>query len=100
MKRNIARRTEAKIEVAAGAVQEKVGQVIGDQEMEAKGVAHQLIGNARNEVAKAAEQAQGVVEEVVGVAKNEAGRLLGDTSLQVEGKVEEIRGKVRKAMNK
>lgn len=95
----IVERAKAKLEVAAGAVTETVGRVVGNEKMEAEGAAHQVIGNARNAKAKAAEHTKGVVEEVIGTVKNKVGRVVGDDSLAAEGKIEEIKGKARQTLN-
>ncbi len=96
---NLAERGKANVEVVLGAIQEGIGHVIGNEKMEAKGAAHQVVGHARDDAAQAKEHTKGVIEEVVGVAKNKAGHLVGDTSMQVEGKVEELTGKARQVVN-
>ena len=99
MKNNLQERGEAKMEALGGAIQQAVGHVIGNEKMEAKGAAHKVIGNARDEAARVVEHTKGVVEEVVGAAKNKAGHLVGDTNLEVDGKVEQLTGKARQAVN-
>lgn len=96
----ITERAKAKVEVAAGTLQEATGRVLGDEVMEVKGAAHQISGHAREEAIKAGERTRGSVEEVVGAVKKTAGKVLGDSSLEAEGKVEQITGKVRRAANK
>jgi uncharacterized protein YjbJ (UPF0337 family) len=100
VKSNITKIAQAKVEVAAGSLQEAVGHAIGNEKMEAKGAAHQVTGHAREAAAKNAEHRKGVIEEVVGAAKNEAGHLIGDRGLQVTGKVEVLKGKARQAITK
>jgi uncharacterized protein YjbJ (UPF0337 family) len=97
---NLTKRSKANVEVAVGAIQEGLGRVIGDEDMEARGAAHQVVGHARDEAAKAAERIRGRVEEIAGIAKNEAGQLLGDRTTEVEGKVKELTGKARQLVNR
>ena len=101
MKKNVvAERGKANVERALGAIQEGVGHVIGDEKMEARGAAHQEIGDARDKAAMTAERIDGAVQEITGVAKHEVGHLRGDTAQQVEGKIQELTGQVRQALNK
>lgn len=100
MKGNLKKRGKAKAEVVGGAIQEAVGHVLGNETMEAKGEARQLVGHAREHAAKVAERTQGVVEEVMGSAKDEAGQLIGNTEMEVKGKLEKLKGKARQATNR
>jgi uncharacterized protein YjbJ (UPF0337 family) len=65
-KSNVTRRVEGNVESAAGAVEKTVGQAIGNEHMEAEGAARQAEGNVRVGAAKAAERTKGAVEEVKG----------------------------------
>jgi len=100
MKDGIKKRGAAQADVVAGAIQEAVGHVLGNETMEAKGEARQIVGHAREKAAKVAERTQGVVEEVLGTAKDEAGKLLGDTEMEVTGKLKKLKGKARQAANR
>lgn len=88
MGNNLKKRGQAKVEVAAGAVQEAIGHAIGNEEMEAKGIAHQAAGHTKEKVAKVKERVEGMVEGIAGKAK------------QVEGKVVELAGKAKQALNR
>jgi uncharacterized protein YjbJ (UPF0337 family) len=99
-KNNIIERSDAKVEVAAGVVQEAVGKVIGNEKMEAKGAAHQVVGAARGEVARAAEHLKGAVEQVSGAAKAKIGDILDKPKMEAEGKVVAWTGKARQAVSK
>jgi uncharacterized protein YjbJ (UPF0337 family) len=46
------------------------------------------------------DRVKGTIDEVVGSAKREAGELTGDTQLQVEGMVQQVKGKVENAWGK
>lgn len=46
------------------------------------------------------DRAKGTIDELVGSAKRKAGDLTGDTQLQVEGIVQEVKGKVESAWGK
>ena len=45
-------------------------------------------------------RAKGTIDEVVGSAKRKAGELTGNTQLQVEGMVQQVKGKVENAWGK
>ncbi len=106
MKRNLSERAEAKLRVAAGTLQAAVGRAMGDGKLEAKGAARQEVGRARTDAAVADEalqntvaHVQGVVEETKGAAKAKAGKILKDKNMQLNGKVEEMKGRVRQSLN-
>lgn len=98
-KNNMAERGKGKVEAAAGAIEKAVGGAIGDDKMAARGEAHKVLGNARDDSARRAEHTKGVIEEAVGTAKAKAGHLLGKRGLEVSGKVETLTGKARQAAN-
>ena len=93
-------RAKGTMEVVKGTVQKAVGKATDDDEMEAKGLAQQVVGGARVEAAKAAERTKGAVEQAVGAVKKTAGKIIDDKSMEVEGKVEELKGKARRSLNK
>lgn len=98
-KNNMAERGLGKVEAVAGAIEEAVGEAIGNDKMAARGAAHQVVGHARDDSARTKEHTKGVIEEAVGTAKAKAGQLLGKRGLEVEGKVEALTGKARQAVN-
>ena len=46
------------------------------------------------------DRAKGTIDEVMGSAKRKAGELTGNTQLQVEGIVQQVKGKVENAWGK
>ena len=46
------------------------------------------------------DRAKGTIDEMVGVAKQKAGGLTGNTKLQVEGEVQQVKGKLETAWGK
>lgn len=46
------------------------------------------------------ERVKGTIDEVVGSVKRRAGELVGDSHLQVEGMVQQVKGKVENAWGK
>jgi uncharacterized protein YjbJ (UPF0337 family) len=100
MKKNLSNRVKGKAEEIAGTAQKTLGHVIGDHDMEAHGVAHEVSGKARQETAKLAEAVEAKVATAVGAAKAGVGEAVGDRRLYLNGKVEELEGKARTALNK
>lgn len=96
MKETVKNRVKGKAEEIGGTLQQNLGQLVGDEEMEARGAAHVVQGEARQAAAKAVEQAQGAVDEAVGTVKETLGGLVGNQRLQIEGTVQRIGGKMRK----
>jgi uncharacterized protein YjbJ (UPF0337 family) len=97
---NGAKRVKGKVEEIKGTLKEGVGNLIGNEQMQAEGHAEKVTGQARQDVAKAAEQIKGVGEELVGKAKGAVGGLIGNEQMQVEGKGEELKGKGRQKANR
>lgn len=46
------------------------------------------------------DRGKGTIDEFVGSAKRKAGELTGNTSLQVEGAVQQVKGKLENALGK
>lgn len=97
---NASKRAEGTAEELGGRVQRAAGKVIGNKEMEARGNARIVEGEAKQEVAKGAERAKGTAEKAVGAVKNAAGAVLDNEQLEAEGRAEQLKGDARKAANK
>lgn len=97
---NIANRGEGVAEQVGGAIKKGIGQVIGNEQMEAEGEAKRLKGKAREEEAKAEERVKGKVEEVTGAIKNRVGAVIDNEQMQAEGKARELKGEARQEANK
>jgi len=91
---------KGQVDKAKGVVKENVGHLIGNKELEGKGMVQRAEGEARVEGAKTAEYTKGTVESLKGTVKEKVGDLTGDKSLQGEGMVDKAKGEARKATNK
>lgn len=96
---NATNRAKGKAQEIGGAIQKNIGKAIGNEKMERKGATRELKGEARQEVAKAAERVKGTVEKAVGGVKSAIGDALGNENLEAEGDREVAKGKARKALN-
>jgi uncharacterized protein YjbJ (UPF0337 family) len=93
-------RAKGKLEELAGKAKVRLGKAIGNEQMQAEGVARQLRGKATQEVVKAGERTKGKVEEVAGLAKGKLGKLIKNEQMQAEGKLKELKGTARQRVNK
>lgn len=93
-------RAKGKVEEIRGAVKEGVGDLIGNEQMQAEGHAEKVTGQARQEVVKAEEQVKGVGEEIGGKVTGAVGSLIGNEQMQAEGKAKELKGKGRQKANR
>ena len=62
-------RIKGKAEETKGKVKSAVGDLIGNEKLQAEGKAEELEGQARQEVAKATEQVKCAVQEIKGQVK-------------------------------
>jgi uncharacterized protein YjbJ (UPF0337 family) len=92
-------RIKGAAEEALGNVKQGVGNLIGNEQMQAEGKATELKGEARQEGAKAAERGEGLLEEVGGNIKQGVGNLIGNEQMQAEGKATELKGEARQKAN-
>ncbi len=97
---NNSKRAEGKGEEIVGGVQKAVGKVLGDQDLAARGQAHQDVGRTKQAAAKTAETVKGAVEQVVGSVKGAVGDLIDNGEMHANGKAQEAKGKARQAFNK
>ncbi len=96
---NTGDRIKGAAEEALGNVKQGVGNVTGNEQMQAEGKATELKGEARQEGAKAAERAEGLGEEVGGNIKQGVGKLIGNEQMQAEGTATELKGEARQKAN-
>jgi uncharacterized protein YjbJ (UPF0337 family) len=92
-------RAEGKAEEIGGKIKKGVGQVIGNEQMEAEGIVKEKKGEAKQEAAKASERTKGKVQEAVGAVKNRVGAVIDDEEMQAEGKAKELEGEARQKAN-
>ena len=97
---NESNKSEGVAQQIGGKIKKVVGQVIGDESMEAAGAAKQAEGIAREEAAKANERGKGKIEEVIGAVKNRVGHVIDNERLAAEGKATELKGEDRQASNR
>lgn len=93
-------RTKGKIEEIKGTVQEGVGDLIDNEQMEAEGHATKVKGQVRQDVAKTEERVKGAGEELEGKVKGVVGSVIGNEQMEAEGKVKELQGKGRRKANR
>lgn len=99
MSRAAKERLKGKAEEVEGTVKKAVGNLVGNDRLEAEGYAKKAQGEARQETAKAGERARGTVEGIAGKVKEVAGSLVNDPDLEAEGKLDRLKGKARRASN-
>jgi uncharacterized protein YjbJ (UPF0337 family) len=97
---NQMKRVEGTAKEVGGKIQQKVGQVIGNEKMEAEGRVNELKGKATKESAKAAERVKGTAEEVKGAVKRTVGAALDNEDLEARGMAEQKLGQARQATNR
>jgi uncharacterized protein YjbJ (UPF0337 family) len=97
---NGTKRVMGKVEEIKGTLKERVGDLIGNNQMQTEGHAEKVTGQARQAVAKVEERVKGMGEELGGKAKGAVGRLLGNQQMRVEGKAKELKGKGRQKANR
>jgi uncharacterized protein YjbJ (UPF0337 family) len=97
---NESNKSEGVAQQIGGKIKKVVGQVIGDESMEAAGAAKHAEGVAREEGAKANERGKGKIEQVVGAVKNRVGQVIDNERMAAEGKVTELKGEHRQAANR
>ncbi len=92
-------RGKGKLQEIGGGVKETVGQVTGNERLEAEGQGDQLEGQGRQTIAKGVGQVKGAADEVAGSIKQGIGKLAGDDSTHVEGHADELKGEARRNLN-
>ena len=97
---NMSKRNEGIGEEIGGKIQGGVGKLIGNEQMQAEGKAHELSGKAKQAAAKGAERAKGKVQEAVGSAKGAVGAALKDDRMEAEGRAKELEGEARQVANR
>lgn len=97
---NQTKRIEGTAKELGGKIQKGVGNLIGNERMEAEGRVNELEGKTVKEGAKAAERVKGTVEQVAGSVKHKVGALLDDPSLEAKGVAEKTLGTARKEANR
>ena len=92
-------RTKGQLEELGGNIKQGLGNLTGNERMEAEGRAQELRGEERQATAKAIGSAKGTVQEATGSLKQGLGDLTGNERLEAEGKVDELQGEARQKAN-
>jgi uncharacterized protein YjbJ (UPF0337 family) len=96
---NEGKRGEGAAEEIGGKLKKGFGKLIGDEQMEAEGLAKELKGEAQQEEVKAEERTTGKIEEVTGAIKNRVGKLIDNEQMAAEGRARELKGENRQKDN-
>lgn len=97
---NETERIKGKAAEIKGAVMERVGNLIDNEQLRAAGHAKKIKGQSRQGVAKATARIKGLGQQAVGQAKSAVGDLIGNEQLKAEGTVETLKGKSRQKANR
>ena len=93
-------KADATWDKVAGAVKEKTGDILSNEQMEVEGKAQRLKGEAEMAVAKAEEHTAGTAEKTKGQLRQAVGNLIDDEGMQAQGKVEELKGEAKRQANR
>lgn len=100
MRNNQVERSEGKAEKLGGKLKRGIGRILGNERMQAEGLARELKGKAREETAKSSERAKGKAEEITGAVKNRVGHAVGNERMAAAGKARELKGEARQKANR
>ncbi len=92
-------RGKGKLQELGGSLKERVGELTGNERMQAEGEADQLEGKGRQTVARGVGAVKGAAEDAKGNVMQGIGKLTGDDSTRAEGMGEEAKGNVRRDVN-
>lgn len=92
-------RAKGKLDEVVGNVKQGLGDLTGNEQMQAEGRAQELGGESRQDVAKGVGTAKGMAEEAKGNIKQGLGNLTGNEQMQAEGKADELKGEGRQRFN-
>lgn len=92
-------RAKGKLDEIAGNIKQGVGNLTGNERLEAEGHAQELSGEGRQETAKTVGTAKGMAQEAAGNIKQGLGNLVGNERLQAEGTADELSGESRQRFN-
>uniref|UniRef100_A0A1D1ZLN2 UPF0337 protein BC_3635 n=1 Tax=Anthurium amnicola TaxID=1678845 RepID=A0A1D1ZLN2_9ARAE len=87
-------------EYYTGAAKEKIGQALGNEELQAEGTHAKNKGMAEVEAAKTKAYAEGTTEKAKGNVKNTIGSALGNEQWQAEGMADKTTGAAKQETNK
>ena len=100
MKSESKERAKGTAQQVGGTVEKLAGKLTGNERMEERGKAKEVVGEGRKEAAKAAGRTRGTAQQVAGKAKQVVGKVLGDERLEAEGDLQDLEGEARRKANK
>ena len=92
-------KVKEKVEQAKGKIEEKVGQAKGDPSMADRGAARTADAKVGEKVADVDTGLSGLGNQIKGKAKDIAGAVTGDTGMQGEGKLDQLKGKIQQKLS-
>ncbi|MBV9788422.1 MAG: CsbD family protein [Chloroflexi bacterium] len=92
-------RAKGKLDEVVGNVKQGLGNLTGNERLEAEGRAQELGGESRQDAAKTVGTVKGMAEEAKGNLKQGVGELFDNEQMQAEGKAEELKGEGRQRFN-
>lgn len=92
-------RAKGKLDEVVGNVKQGLGNLTGNERLEAEGRAQELGGESRQDFAKGVGTAKGMAEEAKGNVKQGLGDLFDNEQMQAEGKADELKGEGRQRFN-
>ena len=92
-------RGKGKMDELVGNVKQGIGNLTGNERMEAEGRAQELGGESRQHVAKGVGHTKGMAEEAKGSLKEGFGNLTGNERMQAEGEADQLKGEGRQRFN-
>jgi uncharacterized protein YjbJ (UPF0337 family) len=93
-------RAKGKLDEVVGNVKQGLGNMTGNERMEAEGRAQELGGESRQDAAKTVGTVKGMAEELKGNVKQGLGNMTDDERLQAEGRADELGGEAKQRFNK
>jgi uncharacterized protein YjbJ (UPF0337 family) len=96
---SIGNRIKGAAEELGGKAKEAMGNLTDDENLRREGIHQQGMGQGRQDVAKADEEVEGFGEQVKGRVKGAVGALTGDSSTEASGKLDDIKGSIRRKLN-
>lgn len=92
-------RAKGKLDEVTGNIKQGIGNLTGNERMEAEGRAQELGGESRQDFAKGVGTAKGMAQEAMGNLKQGLGNLTDDERLQAEGRADELGGESKQRFN-
>lgn len=92
-------RAKGKLDEVAGNIKQGVGNLTGNEHMEAEGRAQELGGESRQDFAKGVGTVKGMAQEAKGNLKQAFGDATDNERLEAEGRADELSGESKQRFN-